>query len=154
MTTTQSQYLEEIKKRLKKASFGPWIVERTKKFSGDNWLIASCGNSYDGLDNFVTTDRQRGSETNFNADAQTDAEFIAHARTDIPGLLQINEKLTKALEANKLADFAWDKGPFPGKLPSCKCGRPLPPLYTLPECEKCIRDEALNFIPTKAGMSE
>lgn len=98
---TQKQLLEEIKERVKKASFGPWIVERTKKFSGDNWLIASCGNSYDGLDNFVTTSNQRGSETNFEADAQTDAEFMAHSRTDIPALLQILEIQQKALEGVK-----------------------------------------------------
>jgi hypothetical protein len=84
------EYFLEVERRCDAASPGPWIIERGP-FSGRNWLLASImlGNSSaDGEDYWVhiTTDDVHASE--LYGDSGTDAEFISHARTDLPNLLR------------------------------------------------------------------
>lgn len=90
--------LKEIEDRLNNASTGPWTIE-TGDYTGENWLIGSffLGTSEDG-ENYsvhVTTDHVHASE--FVGDAKADAEFIAHARTDIQRLLDEIKYLHKIL---------------------------------------------------------
>lgn len=82
--------LDAIRHRVNKASTGPWTIE-IGPYTGSNWIIASLGASvHDGLPYHVTTDGVHASE--LSGDARTDAEFIVHARTDIPALLaEIND---------------------------------------------------------------
>ena len=87
--------LDEIRARVEAASTGPWIVE-TGPWSGDNWLVGSvmCGKSRDSKDYYchITTDHVHASE--LRGDAKTDAEFMAHAHSDIVYLLRLLDKLT------------------------------------------------------------
>ena len=68
----------------------PWIVESGKEFSGDNWLVCSCGRSKsDDLKYWVTTDSVHASE--LTGDAKADAYLIAAA----PNLLQAAKYFVK-----------------------------------------------------------
>lgn len=95
------EWLQRIIEREGKASRGPWKTEINpeNKVSGENWTIANCG-CVSGWDTdkycFVTTDNIPGSMV--NGDADTDAEFIAHARTDIPTLLSALNKAYEVIE--------------------------------------------------------
>lgn len=90
-----------------KASTPPWKAAVGEDF-GQDWLICSIGNSaIDARDHIVTTDRVRASE--FLGDAQTDAVFIAEARTAMPILLRIagafvQEKLEEARRGEEDGD--------------------------------------------------
>lgn len=93
--------LDAIYERVNKASTGPWTVE-ANGYSGKNWLIgtvcvwlgASC---QDDKYYSVTTDSVHASD--LAGDARTDADFIAHARTDIPALLAEVNRLRNELQA-------------------------------------------------------
>src|SRR5690625_2575930 len=98
--------LEAIRKRAEVATTAPWKVE-SGEFSGDNWLITYTGADVDGVEYFVTTDSVRGSE--MDGDTASDAQFIAHARTDIPKLLAEIDRLSNRLgEAEDLLSEAHD----------------------------------------------
>lgn len=82
--------LKEIEARVNSATRGPWTTE-AGKYSGDNWLIGSIfvGNSLEDGEDYcvhITTDSIHASELGIS-DAKSDADFIAHAREDIPALL-------------------------------------------------------------------
>lgn len=68
--------LDEIKARAAAATEGPWVNDSTeigRPFPGtdtiDVWVAESCHPNGDGID------------------GEADAEFIAHARTDVPALV-------------------------------------------------------------------
>jgi uncharacterized small protein (DUF1192 family) len=89
--------LQVIRARYEAATPGPWRVEHGR-YSGADWLIGSLGTGY--FDNgmhfvHITTNRVRASELYGNA--SVDAEFIAHAREDIPALLAEVERLRAEL---------------------------------------------------------
>lgn len=72
--------IREISARLTNASTRPWKVEAG--FSGNDWLIASLGNSGEDGENYhIVTDHVHASE--FEGDAKTDAEFIVWCRNDM-----------------------------------------------------------------------
>lgn len=87
--------MDELKKLLAEATNRPWKMNTADK-TGEDWLIASLGNSNeDGLDYIVTTDRVRASE--LDGDAKADAALICAAVNALPELLAENEKLREAL---------------------------------------------------------
>lgn len=76
--------LDEIQRRAESAQLGPWRVDPVSSV-GENWPLAFFGN--DGKrDWVVATDQRRASSLN-GAGAKEDAEFVAHARTDVPRLV-------------------------------------------------------------------
>lgn len=88
--------LKEIKARYAHTNPGPWIVERGAH-TGQNWMIADFGicerdDKYYTVQ--VTTDSVNASR--LCGDAEDDAEFVAHARADVPWLVQQLEKLMEA----------------------------------------------------------
>lgn len=89
-TKLTQEELEAIRERVKNATTAPWKVE-SGEFSGDNWLIAYTGADESGTEYYITTNNVRGSE--MDGDTKSDAQFIAHARTDIPRLLAEIERL-------------------------------------------------------------
>ncbi len=93
--------LEAIKARIEAATTGPWTHE-IGEYSGDNWLIGSLYLGT-GLDNnthtvHVTTDHIHASEL-WGEGAGGDADFIAHAREDVPALVAEVERLQAEAEA-------------------------------------------------------
>ena len=97
--------LKEIKDRAKKATAGPWV---SKKFGGYHHIykgpvkVKGCGMNHGGeiceMEDHSCSDKTKG-EIKFNA------EFIAHARQDVPFLLDALQQskdreqvLNKALE--------------------------------------------------------
>jgi len=84
---------EGLKKLLAEATNRPWKANTADK-TGEDWLIASLGNSNeDGLDYIVTTDRVRASE--LDGDAKADAALIVAAVNALPGLLAEVEVLRR-----------------------------------------------------------
>jgi hypothetical protein len=93
--------LAAIRKRAEAATPGPWKVEKNEKnaTSGKNWLLAYFGLKIDHAENkdyhyFLTTDNVRAS--NLVGGCDKDSEFVAHARTDIPALLDELERIRAA----------------------------------------------------------
>ena len=77
-----------IGKRLESVNPAPWIAVRGKDYQGENWLICDAGVFDRGDESdtaLVTTDGVHASR--LCADSIDDAEFIAHARMDVPWLL-------------------------------------------------------------------
>lgn len=94
--------LAEIEERCRRAQTGPWTVDWGEEI-GSNWVVAT-GPAYDQTTigtYAVCTDSIRCSDTNA-ADGEDDAEFIAHARSDIPALLEEVRRL-RALLAKEWA---------------------------------------------------
>lgn len=88
--------LKEIKARYAHANPSPWIIERGG-YSGKNWMVADFGIcERDGKDYrvLVTTDSVNASR--LCGDAEDDAHFVAHARADVPWLVEQIEKLMEA----------------------------------------------------------
>lgn len=79
-------YLAEVAARCKAAQVGPWRVDRGKEI-GDNWIVATGAGYHDNDCWAVATDSMHASDCNA-ADGQDDATFIAHARQDVPRLLE------------------------------------------------------------------
>jgi hypothetical protein len=80
---TDSARTEEIRARVEKASCGPWKVLRGKD-DGHDWMLAQFGAGLDDEAVRLHTDGVRGEGL---SDADADAEFCAHARSDVPYLL-------------------------------------------------------------------
>lgn len=77
---------EEIRKRLEKATPGPWSCERDDAEHGDIYY-AIHGSKYE----FITNVHEISNKAN--------ADFIAHAPTDIAALLSDNATLRSRLES-------------------------------------------------------
>jgi hypothetical protein len=99
------QELAAIEARASKASNAPWIVVEAGDYSGANWLIGAVSvflgaSVWDDKSYCVTTKNVHASE--LKGDAKTDAEFIAHAREDVPALAaevrQLKTQQTVALQ--------------------------------------------------------
>lgn len=88
--TTLPDKLREIEERCEKATEGPWF------YDWGNWEIESRSDSSFRTSVCSMTPEDRlscdGQEQN-PVDSSDDGEFIAHARTDIPKLLKVIEKL-------------------------------------------------------------
>lgn len=77
-----------MEQRCKRAQVGPWRVDFGEEI-GSNWVVATNA-AYDQDKRgtwAVATDRAHASDCNA-ADGKDDAEFIAHARQDVPRLLE------------------------------------------------------------------
>ena len=101
------QELQAIEERANKATNATWIVE-AGEYSGSNWLVGTItvnlGESYrDDQVYFVTTRNVHASE--LEGDAKTDAEFIAHARADVPALIAEVRSLRAKLDAVPVEAF-------------------------------------------------
>ena len=93
--------LKAIEERANKASNAPWIVE-AGDYSGANWMIGATsvflgGSAWDDKSYYITTQNVHASE--LEGDAKTDAEFIAHAREDVPALIAEVRSLRAKLDA-------------------------------------------------------
>ena len=93
--------LKAIEERANKASNAPWIVE-AGDYSGANWMIGATsvflgGSAWDDKSYYITTQNVHASE--LEGDAKTDAEFIAHAREDVPALIAEVRALRSKLDA-------------------------------------------------------
>ena len=103
--------LDEIKARAAAATEGPWVNDSTeigRPFPGtdtiDVWVAESCHPNGDGID------------------GEADAEFIAHARQDIPALLAAVEAVLELHEeVGNEGKPGCDCGCL-GLVPWCKCG--------------------------------
>lgn len=86
-----------MEERCKRAQTGPWRVDFGEEI-GNNWVVAT-GAAYDQERRgtyAVATDRIHASQTNA-ADGKDDAEFIAHARQDLPRCLEEIRRLRAEL---------------------------------------------------------
>jgi hypothetical protein len=83
-----NEYLEEVRKRLEAATPGPWkaFIEGRDYLGGDSFIQRGPLNSEEDFDLYLL-----GATT-------ADYEFIAHARQDIPILLDAIEHLKQLLE--------------------------------------------------------
>ncbi len=81
--------LNEAEALLPLISTGPWKADCKEKF-GENWLLASFGQSRNNANWILTTDCVHASE--LTGDAEADAKFCALARNLLPLLI---EKLRK-----------------------------------------------------------
>ena len=95
------QELQAIEERANKASTAPWIVE-AGPYSGRDWMIGSIAmflgaSCWDDKCYTVTTNQVHASE--LEGDAKTDADFIAHAREDVPALIAEVRELRAKLDA-------------------------------------------------------
>ena len=109
--------LDEIKARAEAATNGPWVNDSTeigRPFPGtdtiDVWVAESCQPDGDGID------------------GEADAEFIAHARADVPALVAALETV---LERHK--PTLWAAGAGPGKpvCQTCELAYPCPDVETI-----------------------
>jgi hypothetical protein len=89
----------EIEAREKAATPGPWKLDRN--FHCYIWGPQMQMVADDGMDEEGTLTRMRG--VGANLPLKDNGEFIAHARTDIPALLQEIRRLTAAGEPDKPA---------------------------------------------------
>ena len=102
------QELAVSEARANKASNAPWIVE-SGEYSGQNWLIGAVsvflgGSSWDDKSYYVTTKSVHASE--LEGDAKIDAEFIAHAREDVPALVaEVRRLQSQQTVAWQLLDY-------------------------------------------------
>lgn len=70
-------------------STGPWkveCVERGQFLSGDNWLVASLGEDYEGRKWYITTDRVCASQA--FCEPEADARAIVEWRNSQPGCVR------------------------------------------------------------------
>lgn len=82
--------LAEIRKRADAASPGPWT-----------WILDGSISEIWDADDCVVAD------TDGHRSPDDDADFIAHAREDIPALLDEVERLTRAIESWKREEADW-----------------------------------------------
>lgn len=82
------EYLEEVRKRVEAATPGPWnaFVEGRDHTSGDSIIRRGPDDIEEDLDLYL-----QGATT-------ADYDFIAHARQDIPTLLEVIDRLQRLLE--------------------------------------------------------
>lgn len=94
--------LEEIKERCEKATEGPWAdyVYRDRLFvkhnPENNSVFDICT---------MTPQNYKLSDLSEKYTYENDAKFIAHARTDVPMLLEVVESLIKTIEHSTTIDL-------------------------------------------------
>lgn len=85
--------LREIKARYTHANPGPWIIEKGG-YTGENWMVADFGIcERDGKDYSIQITTNGVNASRFCGDAEDDAQFVAHARADVPWLVEQIETL-------------------------------------------------------------
>lgn len=85
--------LKEIRARHAHANPGPWIIEKGEH-TGTNWMVADFGRcERDGKDYSVQVTTDCVNASRLCGDAEDDAQFAAHARTDVPWLVEQIEKM-------------------------------------------------------------
>ena len=103
--------LAEIRARAEAATEGPWTALGSGVASGDHWHVIASGEAVAHI----------SSRDGVNEDQrEPDAEFIAHARTDLPALLAAVEAVRELHQPGHT---------FHGhgfSTPLCSCGAPLP----------------------------
>ncbi len=77
-----NQKIKEIKERLSKARPSPWksYIEGRDHYGGDNFIM-------------IGESPERNEDIHLHGATDADQDFIAHARQDIPFLIQEIEKL-------------------------------------------------------------
>ena len=86
--------LDKLEALMREANPLPYLVEKGKTLSGDNWMIASFGAEPEkSLNVYLTTDAVRASQCRGYAD--TDAEFIAAGMNALPELIAEIRELRK-----------------------------------------------------------
>ncbi len=107
MSHTPKGRIEEIREREKKATKGPWFIECRHAITGRiDAITAHAGHIHPLEENCWNFDDCPGQDAEEIVTSDSgaygpnikDAEFIIHARTDIPYLLEINADLMAALE--------------------------------------------------------
>ena len=88
MEELTEQELADIRARCEAATGGPWrfVEEGRDNTSGDSFIMTGPPRGRNG-DLYLTTDKRDGSHADY--------EFIAHARQDIPRLLDEVERLRR-----------------------------------------------------------
>jgi hypothetical protein len=86
-----AERLAEIKRRCEAATQGSWTKKDNNAYQASCLIFASDGNQIAQVANWQNA--------GFNIDADKNAEFIAHARQDIPDLLDEIERLTRERNA-------------------------------------------------------
>jgi hypothetical protein len=92
-----NQELIEIENRCNAATKGPWTswIEGRNHESGDNFIMTGIKYGED------IWSKSRGEDIYFTGATNTDIDFIAHARQDIPKLLEVVRQLKKEVENTK-----------------------------------------------------
>lgn len=90
--------LSTIKARADAASPRPWRVGRDMS---SDWLIGSFLTGADGKHDWYVLTRDIRCSEMITGGAEHDAEFIAHARSDVPALLAEVERLQRELAATR-----------------------------------------------------
>ena len=82
-----NEELKEIQKRCNAAASGPWVsyVEGRDHTSGSNFIMTGMG-------------KNRGEDIELTGATIADQDFIAHARQDIPRLIEEVKRLRKLLK--------------------------------------------------------
>lgn len=107
MTATANERLADIKARAEAATEGPWGWEATAPaMSGEHWNMRIKGKP--GI-RFVVAEYQHGPDN---------AEFITHARTDVPALVAALEAVLE-LHQPDWSDWGLD---HPEEGAVCSCG--------------------------------
>lgn len=71
-----AQYLQSIKERVENATLGDWIVKNSKVVQ--DWYLPNA---------LIVASGENGEEADYEFIREEDAEFIAHARQDVPALI-------------------------------------------------------------------
>ena len=89
--------LNEIEKRVKKASRGPWksMIEGRDHTSGDDFIMTGIPEGED------IWGENRGEDIYVTGAMKSDLDFIANARQDIPKLLDYIRELKGKLDNEK-----------------------------------------------------
>jgi hypothetical protein len=91
------QYLDEIKRRLRKTTIAPWVasIEGRDHESGSHFIMTGIPPG----ENIWQEKRREDFE--ISGATIADLDFIAHARQDIPALIAEVERLQKLLNSNE-----------------------------------------------------
>jgi hypothetical protein len=87
-------YLNEIKARLAKTSIAPWVasIEGRDHESGSSFIMTGIPEGEN------IWQEKRGEDLEVIGATNDDLDFIAHARQDIPALIEKIEKLQSTIE--------------------------------------------------------
>lgn len=86
---THAERMKEIKERVAKASIGPWSVQVNRAYHISYILRSAAGNKIAQFFNWQ--------DIGFDVNSESNSNFIAHARADIPYLISRVEELEETL---------------------------------------------------------
>jgi hypothetical protein len=94
------EYLDEIKARVSKTTIAPWVasIEGRDHESGSHFIMTgiSVGENI--------WQEKRGEDLEISGATIDDLDFIAHARQDIPALIEEIERLHKLLTSKEVVN--------------------------------------------------